>query len=74
MGLNISGLILGYPVTESIVSRVIVGLSMMIGVMVTGLIFVLAGTAAGWIVGSVVGAFIARTENDTVDSDKKADA
>lgn len=73
MGLNISGMILGYPVTESIVSRVIVGLSMLIGVMVAGLMFVLGGTLAGWVIGSIIVVITARTGNDNVTSDEKLD-
>lgn len=73
MGLNISGMILGYPVTGSIVSRIIVGLFMMIGVMVAGLVFVLAGSAAGWIVGSLLSTLTGRAGNDDSDSDEKVD-
>lgn len=74
MGLNISGMILGYPVAESIITRIIVGLSMMIGVMVTGLIFVLGGITAGWITGNVVSTLFGRTKKDATRSDGKLDA
>jgi len=73
MGLNISGLILGYPVTESIVSRIIVGLSMMLGVTVAGLIFVLGGTAAGWLIGSALSAVFGRSRANRTGSDENLD-
>lgn len=54
MGLNIAGLLFGYPVTSEILPRVIVALSMLIGVMVSGLLFIVAGTTVGWLLGLAV--------------------
>lgn len=56
-GLGIAGSIFGTPVDPGIVSRIIVTASMLIGVMVSGLVFVTASTIAGWLLGSVVGFF-----------------
>jgi len=51
MGLNLSGLLFGYPVSSALLPRIIVALSMLLGVMVSGLVFVLSGAALGWIAG-----------------------
>lgn len=54
-GLGIAGSIFGTPVEPGIISRIIVTASMLIGVMVSGLIFVTASAVAGWTVGNIVG-------------------
>lgn len=56
MGLNIAGTLLGYPVASSVASRLIVAASMVAGVMVSGIIFIVASTTAGWLMGTVVDA------------------
>jgi hypothetical protein len=62
MGLNIAGTLLGSPVTTGVLSRMIVAGSMLIGVMVSGIIFITASATAGWLIGAVV---------DTVTAEKK---
>jgi hypothetical protein len=59
MGLNLAGLILGFPVTSGILSRLIVAASMVMGVMVAGIMFVTASATAGWLIGTVVDALTA---------------
>ena len=54
IGLNLAGLIGGFPVDSSILSRIIVVIGMLTGVMVAGLIFIMAGAIAGWIAGKAV--------------------
>lgn len=54
MGLNIAGFIFGSPVTPGIFSRLIVGASMLIGIMVAGIVFVLGFSLAGWLLGHAV--------------------
>lgn len=56
MGLNIAGTLLGTPVTSGVLSRVIVAGSMVIGVMVSGIMFLTASATAGWLLGGVVDA------------------
>ena len=56
MGLNIAGMLLGVPVASGLLSRVIVAASMVIGVMVSGIIFITASSIAGWLLGAVVDA------------------
>ena len=62
MGLNIAGTLFGVPVASGILSRLIVAASMVVGVMVSGLMFITASSLAGWLIGSVV---------DTVKAEKK---
>ena len=59
MGLNIAGTLFGVPVASGIVSRLIVAASMVVGVMVSGIIFITASSVAGWLVGTVVDAVMA---------------
>jgi hypothetical protein len=56
MGLNIAGSILGYPVAAGIAARMIVTLSMLIGIMASGLVFTVGGALAGWLVGAAADA------------------
>jgi hypothetical protein len=56
MGLNIAGSLLGVPVSSGILSRLIVAASMVVGVMVSGIIFITASSLAGWLIGTVVDA------------------
>ncbi len=56
MGLNVAGMIFGMPVTSSLLSRLIVAASMVIGVMVSGIMFVTASSVAGWLAGTVADA------------------
>jgi predicted benzoate:H+ symporter BenE len=59
MGLNIAGSLFGAPLEAGIAARLIVAASMVIGVMVSGLMFVTASSLAGWLIGSVVDAVTA---------------
>ena len=63
MGLNIAGSLLGVPVASSIASRMIVGASMVAGVMVSAIMFVSATALAGWLVGTVVDAIRAEKKD-----------
>lgn len=56
MGLNFAGLLLGVPVTSSVLSRLIVAASMVLGVMVSGIMFITASSVAGWLLGTVADA------------------
>lgn len=56
MGLNIAGIILGSPVASGLLSRMIVAASMIVGVMVAGIMFIMASTTAGWLIGNVIDA------------------
>jgi hypothetical protein len=54
MGLNIAGFIFGTPLTPGIFSRLIVGASMLIGIMVAGIVFVFGFSLVGWLLGHAV--------------------
>lgn len=58
MGLNIAGTLLGVPVSSGVISRLIVAVSMMVGVMVSGIMFVTASSLGGWLIGTVVDALM----------------
>jgi len=60
MGLNLAGSLLGTPVASGIVARLIVASSMLLGVMVSGIMFITAASTLGWLIGTVVDALRAR--------------
>jgi hypothetical protein len=59
MGLNIAGTLLGVPLASGVLSRLIVAASMVIGVMVSGIMFITASSIAGWLIGTVLDAITA---------------
>lgn len=54
IGLNIVGSIFGTPVEASILSRILVGLSMVLGILVAGIVFVAGTSIIGWLTGLAV--------------------
>lgn len=56
MGLNIVGTLFGFPVTSGVLQRIIIAASMLLGVMVTAIIFVVGCSTAGWLIGTAVDA------------------
>ena len=54
IGLNIAGSLFGMPVSSALLPRLIVGLSMLVGVLVSGIIFIAGSTIAGWLIGYVI--------------------
>ena len=53
-GLNIAGMLFGYPVTSGVLPRMIVAVSMLLGILVSGVIFVVGGGIIGWFLGTVI--------------------
>ena len=53
-GLSMAGALFGTPVEQGIIARTLIALSMLLGVMVSGAIFVTISSAAGWLVGSAI--------------------
>jgi len=51
VGLNIAGNIFEMPVSSDLVPRVIVGISMLLGILVSASIFVTGLSVAGWLIG-----------------------
>ena len=56
MGLNIAGILFGTPVGAGLLPRMIVAASMAAGVMVSGLMSIMATTTLGWLSGTVADA------------------
>ena len=54
VGLNIAGSLFGMPVSSALIPRLIVGISMLLGVLVSGIIFISGATVAGWLIGYVI--------------------
>ncbi len=54
IGLNIAGGLLGLPVSSALLPRLIVGLSMLVGVLISGVVFVAGPAVAGWLVGCLI--------------------
>jgi small-conductance mechanosensitive channel len=54
MGLNIAGWLFGLPLDPGLVSRAIVLVSMLMGVLVAGIVIVTASSMIGWLVGLVL--------------------
>jgi len=54
MGLNIASALFDYPVSPGVLERMVVALSMLLGVLVSGVMFVAGGTTVGWLAGVLV--------------------
>jgi hypothetical protein len=54
MGLNVAGIFFGTPVGEGMAPRMLVAASMVVGIMVSGMMFIMASTTVGWLIGTVV--------------------
>lgn len=54
MGLNIAGWFFGLPLDPGLVPRMIVLVSMLIGVLVSGIVIVAATSTVGWIAGKIL--------------------
>ena len=54
MGINIAGWLFGLPLDPGLLSRIIVLVSMLVGVLVAGIVIVTASTTVGWLAGKVL--------------------
>jgi len=54
IGINIASMMFGTPLSTSLIPRMIVGASMVLGVCVAGMVFVIGGSILGWLAGHVV--------------------
>ncbi len=54
MGINIAGWLFGLPLQPGLVSRMIVLVSMLVGVLVAGIVIVTAASTVGWLVGKLL--------------------
>ena len=53
-GLSFAGWLFGYPVGSGILTRVILAVFMLLGIMGSGVIFVAGGSLIGWLAGTVI--------------------
>lgn len=56
IGINIASMLFGTPLSTSLIPRIIVGASMVLGVCVAGMVFVIGTSIVGWLCGHVVDA------------------
>jgi len=54
IGINIASSIFGTPLSTALMPRMIVGASMVLGICVAGMVFVVGASIAGWVVGHVI--------------------
>ena|SRR3990170_2863403 len=53
-GLNIAVALFGQPLTSALLPRLIVGVSMLVGVLVSAVVFIVGSTVTGWLIGYAV--------------------
>ena len=56
IGINIAGSFFGLPLEPTVLSRLIVGASMVLGVFLAGVVFVTGGSTLGWFIGNLADA------------------
>ena len=54
MGINLAGMLFGLPLEPGLISRAIVLVSMLVGVLVSGIVIVTATTTVGWLAGRLM--------------------
>jgi hypothetical protein len=54
-GIKLAGMFFGLPLDPGLLSRLIVLMSMLVGVLVSGTVIVTASSAIGWLAGAVLG-------------------
>jgi len=63
-GINIAGWLFGLPLEPGLISRAIVLISMLVGVLVAGIAIVTASSTVGWLVGSLVDSAAAKAHKE----------
>ncbi len=53
-GINVAGWLFGLPLEPGLISRMIVLMSMLVGVLVSGIVIVTATSTVGWLVGRLI--------------------
>src|SRR5208283_1716600 len=54
IGLNMAGRFFGIPLEATILPRIIVGASMVLGVIISGVVFVVGSSLIGWLIGHAI--------------------
>ena len=62
MGINIAGWLFGLPLEPGLISRAIVLLSMLMGVLVAGIVIVTATSTVGWLAGKLIEGSVQKAE------------
>lgn len=62
VGLKIAGGLFGHPVGPALLPRLMVGISMLLGVLVSAVIFIAGAASAGWLVGCAAEAVSSMTK------------
>jgi len=57
IGIKIAGMLFGSPVTSQLLPRMTVALFMLMGVFLSGSLFVACGAMAGWVMGNMIDAY-----------------
>jgi hypothetical protein len=63
-GINIAGWLFGLPLEPGIISRAIVLISMLVGVLVAGIVIVTATTTVGWLAGRAIEGSVAHDQKE----------
>ena len=63
MGINLAGMLFGLPLEPGLISRAIVLVSMLVGVLVAGIVIVTATTTVGWLAGRLLEGSAHEVEN-----------
>lgn len=60
LGLNIAGKIFGIPITPTVPTKIIIALMMILGVIVSAVLFIMSTAILGWLIGYIIGAVFER--------------
>ncbi len=71
MGINIAGWFFGLPLHPGIISRVIILVSMLIGVLVAGIVIVMATSTLGWLIGKALESSVHAKEDEGINAAHK---
>jgi len=63
-GINVAGWLFGLPLEPGLISRAIVLISMLVGVLVAGIVIVTATTTVGWLVGRAIEGSVAHDQKE----------
>jgi len=61
-GINVAGWLFGLPLEPGLISRAIVLVSMLVGVLVAGIVIVTATSTVGWLAGRMIDSSVRKTE------------
>lgn len=56
LGLNLAGRIFGIPITPTVPTKIIIALMMILGVLVSAVLFITTTAISGWLIGYIIGA------------------